>query len=149
MHPNQVSTGENRRLFISLQHRKPGTGLAFRPGRGLARRRPRAAPEGQHVKVSFEPDPARTDGIPLPPQIRVRARLEQARPLDETARMAHYGEQNQGTALKPGQARRLRKKGNHAAHATQRAKARTTAAEQRRRRREGHWVAQLMGRRDA
>ena len=98
MHPNQDSSGEDRRLFISLQHRKPAPGLAFRPGT----RRPRRGP---HRKIRFAPSMERLAGSPLPPHVKRRQPLEQARPLSA-------GERPAGTRT---QKRRSRRKSLHAA----------------------------------
>jgi hypothetical protein len=67
MHPNQATKGRNRRLFISLQHRKPRPGLRFRYRRGLANRSPRKVAG----KIKFAPSMARM-GKCVPPHARTR-----------------------------------------------------------------------------
>jgi hypothetical protein len=109
MHPNQVSTGENRRLFISLQHPRPRPALAFRPGK----RRPRRGP---HRKIRFQPDQARLSAWVLPPAMRARQPLEPARPLSFDERLAAYAAAHgvEGAARPGPQWRRLAHKAGHA-----------------------------------
>jgi hypothetical protein len=103
----QDASGDNYRLFISLQHRKPGPGLAFRFGT----RRPRRGP---HRKIRFAPSMERLGKV-VPPHAKIRQPPQTARPLDNAARAEGYA--LQGRLATPAQNRRERNKLGHAQRA--------------------------------
>ena len=80
-----------------------------------------------------------------------REALEQARPMSHDEREDRYAMRgpNPPQRLTPAQERRLRKKQNHAQHASERARTHTAAAAEHAERQAANWMAQLMGRRDA